>query len=155
MRTGILAALTLVLAPRIDIAILVGVSLSLGIHAWREMRPRVDIWIDGDEFHIRPWGVLWFGSTPALEQELLERLPVEDDAPDIVVIHLGGLGRIDLTGALGLKQLREDARVAGLETRFVEVPPHAERILRSVLGPTEEEPAGHADTDTDADHPPA
>jgi SulP family sulfate permease len=133
--------LTLVLAPRIDIAILVGVSLSLGIHAWREMNPRVETWVEGDVLHMRPFGVLWFGSTPALERELLERLPLAADAPDIVHLHLQSLGRIDLTGALGLKQLKEDAELAGLEVHFVEVPPHAERIMSSVIGPPTEDPA--------------
>lgn len=120
--------LTLLLAPRVDQAILVGVVLSLGIHAWREMSPRCDSWVEDGVLHIRPQGVLWFGSAAALEEEILSLLPL-DEGPDSVRIHLRGLGRIDLSGALRLRQIVEDAERAGLSVEMVEVPPHARRIL--------------------------
>ena len=127
-------ALTLILSPRVDQAVLLGVVLALGVHAWREMQPRINSWVEGDTLHIRPEGVLWFGSAPELEEDafaLLER----DDGTTRIVFHLGALGRIDYTGALGLKQLQEDADRAGIPVEFVECPVHAERILRRVLGP--------------------
>ncbi|MBT8477976.1 MAG: sodium-independent anion transporter, partial [Gemmatimonadetes bacterium] len=37
-------ALTLILAPRIELAVVIGILLSLGIHAWREMKVRCDSW---------------------------------------------------------------------------------------------------------------
>ncbi len=121
-------ALTLLLSPRVDQAILIGVLLSLGIHAWREMSPRCDSWVEGGVLHIRPHGVLWFGSAAALEEEIMALLPGEG-GPESVRIHLRGLGRIDLSGALGLRQIMEDAERAGLTVEMVEVPPHAQRIL--------------------------
>jgi SulP family sulfate permease len=124
---------TLVLSPRVDQAVLLGVILALGIHAWREMRPKMVSWVEGDTLHIRPEGVLWFGSAPEVEEEafaLLER----DDGTTRIVFHLSGLGRIDYTGALGLKQLMADADRAGIEVQFADVPSHAERILQRVLG---------------------
>jgi SulP family sulfate permease len=124
--------LTLLLAPRVDQAILVGVLLSLGIHAWREMSPRCESWVDGDVLHIRPQGVLWFGSAAALEEELLALLPL-GDGPNSVQLHLRGLGRIDLSGALGLLQIVEDAEAAGVTVQFREVPSHAERIMGRVF----------------------
>jgi len=124
---------TLILSPRVDQAVLLGVVLALGVHAWREMRPRMHSWVEGDILHIRPEGVLWFGSAPELEEEafaLLER----DDGTTRIVFHLSALGRIDYTGALGLKQLKEDADRAGIPVEFRDIPGHAERIMGKVLG---------------------
>ena len=127
-------AFTLLLAPRVDQAVLLGVVLALGVPAWRVLQPRLNGWEDGDTLHIRPEGVLWFGSAPELEEEafaLLER----DDGTTRIVFHLSALGRIDYTGALGLKQLKADADRAGIPVEFLDVPSHAERIMRKVLGP--------------------
>jgi SulP family sulfate permease len=136
--------LALLLAPRLDQAVLVGVVLSLGVHAWREMKPRLETWTEGDTLHVRPEGVLWFGSAHVVERALLDLLG-RDERPTRVALHLRGLGRIDLSGALGLQQLVDDARLAGVAVELVEVPAHAERILGRVLGwvrPVEPPPAG-------------
>ncbi|MDP2959134.1 MAG: SulP family inorganic anion transporter, partial [Longimicrobiales bacterium] len=125
--------LALVLAPRLDQAVLVGIVLSLGVHAWREMKPRLETWTEGDTLHARPEGVLWFGSAHVVERALLDLLG-RDERPTRVALHLRGLGRIDLSGALGLQQLIDDARLAGVAVELVEVPAHAERILERVLG---------------------
>ena len=126
-------AFTLLLAPRVDQAILLGVVLALGVHAWREMQPELEHWVEGENLHIRPEGVLWFGSAPELEQEAFALL-ARDDGTTRIVFHLEALGRIDYTGALGLKQLRDDAHAAGIDVEFEGVPGHAERIFRKVLG---------------------
>jgi len=139
--------MTVILAPRIDQAVLVGVVLSLGVHAWREMKPRLETWTEGDTLHARPEGVLWFGSAHVVEQALLDLLS-QNERPTRVAIHLRGLGRIDLSGALGLQQLIDDARLAGVEVELVDVPAHAERILGRVLGwvrPSEAPRAGAED----------
>jgi SulP family sulfate permease len=125
--------LALVLAPRIDQAVLVGIALSLAVHAWREMRPIIETWTEGDTLHVRPEGVLWFGSAHVVERSLMDILG-RDERPSRVALHLGALGRIDLSGALGLRQLVDDAQLAGIRVELVEVPAHAERILGSVLG---------------------
>ncbi|GMV05096.1 MAG: sodium-independent anion transporter [Gemmatimonadota bacterium] len=132
--------LALVMAPRLDQAVLLGILMSLGVHAWREMKPHVEMWEDGDTLHVRPQGVLWFASAHVLEHAILNILG-QDEPPGRVKLHLGGLGRIDLSGALGLSQLLEDARRAGVEVELVDVPPHADRILGSVVG-WSREPAG-------------
>lgn len=124
--------LALLLAPRIDQAVLVGVVLSLSIHAWREMRPQVTTWAEGAVLHVRLEGVLWFGSAHVVEQALMDILG-RDQRPMQVVLHLGGLGRVDLSGALGLQELRERARLAGVTVELADVPAHAERILERVL----------------------
>jgi SulP family sulfate permease len=93
---------------------------------------------EGTTLHLELKGVLWFGSAPLLERALLMHL---EGFPHVkeVVLNLGGLGRIDLTGAMVLKQLREDVERSGTTFRFREVPGHACRILRQVLGWTPEE----------------
>ncbi len=123
---------TLLLAPRVDQAVLLGVVLALGVHAWREMRPRLHSWVEGETLHIRPEGVLWFGSAPELEEDAFDLLN-RDDGTIRIAFHLGSLGRIDYTGALGLKQLKADADAAGIEVEFIGIPSHAERIMGKVL----------------------
>ena len=125
-------AFTLILAPRVDQAVLLGVILALGVHAWREMQPSLEHWIEGDTLHIRPEGVLWFGSAPELEEEAFALL-ARDDGTTRIAFHLSALGRIDYTGALGLKQLQADADAANIGVEFIDVPMHARRIMGRVL----------------------
>ena len=49
------------------------------------------------------------------------------------MLDLGGLGRIDVTGALVLRNLRKNLEAAGLSVEFTNVPSHAERVLKEVL----------------------
>lgn len=126
-------ALTLALAPHVEQAILVGIVLALAVHLWRELGPPMEWWTEGETLHARPCGVLWFATAPAVEAELARLLSAAEGVRR-VVIHLGGLGRVDLTGALVLRQVLRDARAAGLEAELADVPPHAYRILGRVLG---------------------
>ena len=50
-----------------------------------------------------------------------------------LAIHLGGLGRIDLTGALALEQILLDIREAGLQVEIRDVPEQTRRIAGRVL----------------------
>ncbi len=130
--------LTLGLAPRVDHAVVLGMGAALVVHVLREMRPGSETRTVENTVHLHPKGVLWYGSAPRMERALLDELADAEDA-DRVVIHLGGLGRIDLSGALVLEQIVDDARKAGLDTRVKDVPPHARRILHRVLGWTPED----------------
>lgn len=126
--------LTLVLAPHIEQAVLVGILLALGVHVWREMEAKVDHWEDGNTLHLEPHGVLWFGSAPQLEQVLMHHVTDRDhEEIHTLVLHMGSLGRIDMNGAMVLEQIMEEAMDAGLDVRLADVPYHAERILRSVV----------------------
>ena len=126
-------ALTLILSPRIDLAVLIGILLALGIHAWREMQVRCDSWHEDTTFHLAPRGVLWFGSAPQMQSSFMRELEEGHDM-DHVVLHLGGLGRIDLSGALMLKDFRDEMAAGGIEIELAGVPYHARRILRRTLG---------------------
>jgi len=123
--------LTLALAPRIDIAVLIGVVLAVAHHLRREQRLVYEYWIDADSLHFKPKGVLWFGSAPAVEDKLVSLL---SDYPDIRVIqiHLDGLGRIDLSAAMMLDHFRAEVRKTGLEVELLNVPPMAKSWVERV-----------------------
>ena len=118
--------LTLLLAPRIDYAILSGVGLAVAIHLWREQGLVVRWCCEGDTLTITPLGVLWFGSAFQLEASLSDAL-AEHPQANILSLDLGGLGRIDLSGALAVQQLLVDAGEAGLGVALENVPPFAEK----------------------------
>ena len=90
--------LVLALAPHVEEAILVGILMAGAIHLLRQVRLDVTTRREDDTLHVEPHGNLWFGSAHALEDELLALLASERDVSRMV-IHCGGLGRIDLTGA--------------------------------------------------------
>lgn len=124
--------LTLALAPRVDHAVVLGIVLAAGVHLWRELPLAFRYWFEDETLHLKPRGVLWFGSAPIVEDHFLDLLSRHEEAERLVV-HMEGLGRVDLTGALLLQRLVEDAESAGLDTRLASVPAHAHRILGSVL----------------------
>ena len=57
----------------------------------------------------------------------------ETPTAEALIIHLDGLGRIDVSGALGLRAVLEQAEEAGLHTTVTDVPPQARKIIRRVL----------------------
>ena len=82
--------------------------------------------------HVHPRGVLYYASAPSLEDSV-GRLLHEHQAATRLVVHLDGLGRIDLTGALALRNLLIDAREAGLDVRVVDVPLQAAKTVERTL----------------------
>jgi SulP family sulfate permease len=65
---------------------------------------------------LRPEGVLWFGSAARLEETFIRLLGAHQAATKLQV-QLGSLGRIDMTGALALRRLLQEAREAGCSWR--------------------------------------
>lgn len=125
-------ALCLLLSPRVEQAVLLGVLISLAAHVWRERLAAFDIEMDGRTLRIDARGVLWFASAPRLQEQILSELAEATDV-DEVVIDLSGLGRIDLTGALVLRRILDEVGAVGVRGSLVEVPPHAARILDNVI----------------------
>lgn len=123
---------TLVLAPRIDIAVVLGVGLAVGVHLVRELKVDVQFEFRDETLRLAPKGVMFFASTPGLADALIDHLA---DHPETtrLIIDLGGVGRIDYTGAEALQALVSDARAAGLEVECVAVPPHAQKLVASML----------------------
>jgi len=124
---------TLATAPRVERGVVVGVALSLGIHLWRELRLEMETWIRGDTLHVRPQGVLYFASAPSLEVRVMAAIAEHREVRRIVV-HLDQLGRLDLTGALVLRSLVEDAERSGASVKFEGTQPQSRRLVEAVLG---------------------
>jgi SulP family sulfate permease len=123
---------TLLLAPRVERGLLLGVGAALAVHLWRELRVRVPMRLEGECLHLWPQGVLYFGSAPGLE-ETFNRVIGENAGVTKVVVHLRGLGRVDLTGALMLRDLVEDARASGVTVEIREAAGQSAVLLARVL----------------------
>jgi len=124
--------LTLLLSPRVDQAVILGILTAVGVHLWREFDLKVVHWSEGDTLFVRPEGVLWFGSAEMLKQDVLD-LVAEFDGVRRLVIDLERVGRVDLTASLALEHLVEQTREAGLQTDVIAVHPVTARALRRVL----------------------
>lgn len=121
-------ALTLLLSPRIEQAVLVGIALSLAVHLVRELSLRLEVEASGGALRIRPVGVLWFATANDLHERMIGLLERHPDAQR-VRLELDALGRIDLTGAMTLGHLLDDVRSAGLAVEVHGVPPQARGLL--------------------------
>ena len=123
------ALATLVLAPRVDLAILVGVFVAAAVHIFREAsRTRVTTKYEAPELEIGPGGVLFYGSAAALEEALSAELVAHPEA-ERLTLDLSHLGRIDHSGVIMLQEFARDARDAGLEVVTTNVPRHAAGII--------------------------
>ena len=107
---------------------------------WRELKPEHTVRKEGSEVYLELGGVLWFGSGPILEKAVLHSLDRAGEV-DAVVLDLHGLGRVDVTGALVLRQLRRNVEKAGLSVRFINAPIHAHRVLGEIVEWEPEDPA--------------
>ncbi|MEM1418734.1 MAG: SulP family inorganic anion transporter [Myxococcota bacterium] len=132
-------ALTLGLAPRIDLAVLGGVALAIAVHVWRELSVDVRVRRDGETLRLIPEGVIWYASANQFRQALAAAVAEHQDAEE-VVLDLRSVGRIDLTGALALKELADGLR-EDFRWRVEGQPEHAVRILERVCPTLLEAPA--------------
>lgn len=124
---------TLALAPRVERGVIVGVGTALAVHLWRELMVRVPSRLEGTSLHLWPSGVLYFGSAPGMERTVNELIAAHPQVTRVVV-HLGGLGRVDLTGALTLRDLVDEARASGVEVEIRGAAARPARLLTRVLG---------------------
>jgi SulP family sulfate permease len=131
---GVVTAVsTLVLAPRVERGVVLGVAAALAVHLWREMRVPVPADVENDVLHLRPSGVLYFGSAPAVERAINAAI-VQHPGVTRVVLHLDAVGRLDLTGALMLRDLVEEAVAGGRSFSIRGAGEHAAPLLSRVLG---------------------
>jgi SulP family sulfate permease len=124
-------ALTLLLAPHIEYAVIAGIALALAIHAWRETTCEVDAEVRGRVLHLMPRGVVWFASATGFRRRMAE-LIAEHREIDAVVIELSRLGRVDLTGAHMLRDVADTAKEAGVAVSFLGGPKRAQTLLARV-----------------------
>jgi len=126
---------TLAVAPRVERGVLVGIALSLLVHLLRELRIDARVWTEGTELHVRPQGVLWFGAAQGLQDAVVAELAVHRDA-ERLVLHLDGLGRLDITGAIALRAIIDEGRRSGVKCELEGVQPRDRRLVdRAVRAP--------------------
>jgi len=139
-------ALTLVLAPHLEKAIVVGVVLSLGLFLYRTMRPRfaeLSLHADGtfrdaerNNLECSPVlsvlrfdGSLYFANAGYFESQVLENVASK---PDIryVILDLEGINQIDATGEEVIRTLRERLKTGGVDLLLTRVKGQAMRIFK-------------------------
>jgi SulP family sulfate permease len=121
---------TMASAPRVERGVLVGVGLAVAVHLWRELRLHVPAELTDDgTLHVRPQGVLYYASAPALQDRLVD-VVARHPAAGRMVLHLNGLGRIDLSGMLTVRAIIDDL---GLPVTVADVPEHSRRLVSRVL----------------------
>lgn len=123
--------LTLLLAPRIDVAVLVGIGLAIAVHLWQEMRLNVTQHAEAEVLSVELEGVLWFGSVPTCEEVFRQLLPPPKGIHTLIV-KAHGLGRLDVSGAMVLARALQDARAYGLNASVQGLQPHMQRVLERV-----------------------
>jgi SulP family sulfate permease len=123
--------LTLVMAPRIELAVVAGVGGAVALHLWREREVVLQTHRDGAVLRVRPFGVVWFGSAPALRQAISDALAEADT--ERLELDFSGLGRLDLSGALVVQALVVLAEARGTDVVLLDVPPPLTRVLDRIL----------------------
>jgi SulP family sulfate permease len=125
-------AVSLLAAPEVQWGVVAGVATALAVHLWRELRLDVEIWREGGTLHVRPQGVLYFGSAPGLETQVLSEIASHPEL-DRVALELQRLGRIDITGALVLRGISRDLGRGGVAVSLSGVQPQWRRLVESVF----------------------
>jgi SulP family sulfate permease len=122
----------LVLAPRLDLAVVLGVGVAILVHLWRELNLQVPTDYADGVLNVRPSGVLYFASAPGLENSVNTLLADHPETRQLRV-HLDGLGRLDVSGAIALRSLLQETREAGISAEVCTVPPQLRRVVLRVL----------------------
>lgn len=126
--------LTLAFAPHLEVGILSGITLSIGLYLYRAMRPRLvevarheDGTLRDREAHGLPNsdsvavfrfdGDLFFANAGYLEGKLINLLA---DRPSlkVVVLDLESVDRVDATGEAALRRIAERLQTSGIDCYF-------------------------------------
>lgn len=139
--TGTFVA-TLAFAPNVERGVVLGVVLAIGFHLYEETRVDHEHELADDTIVIRPTGVVWFASTPALE-DVFRTAVADHHGATAVTIDFINCGRLDYSGAATLADVIADLTSDGLEVTIVNIPPHAARELALFLGGSHRVPHLH------------
>ncbi len=120
--------LTLVMTPRIDYAVVLGISLAVFTHLYREAQLGVTVERDGGHVTIRFDGVLWFGSLQALERAL-QRLEEDLAGVERVVLDTSRLGRVDFSALMLLYDAERRLSDQGLDVSITGLHGRGEMIM--------------------------
>ena len=128
---GTLAS-TIVMAPRVERGLLIGFGLAIAVHLSRELNVNVVTLRTGTLLIVRPSGVLWFATVPQVERMMRQQL-AKHRSINAVVIDLGGVGRIDYSGAAGLSRVLADRISHIAQVSVAGVPDNASSAVRAEL----------------------
>ncbi|MGQ0632778.1 MAG: SulP family inorganic anion transporter [Sporichthyaceae bacterium] len=123
---------TLALAPRLDLAVMIGIGASLAVFLWRALQLDIDVVATDDLLVLTPRGVLWFGTAQRIGTAINEALVAHPSARRLE-LDLRGLGRIDTTGALALSTVLRTARESGIEAELVGIPKQSQALTQRIL----------------------
>ncbi len=123
---------TLVLSPHVEQGVFVGVALSIVVHLWRELHVKTELWTEDDVLHVTPQGVLWFGAAQVLQDAILDALAGHPEARGLV-LHLDAIGRLDITGAMALRAVLDEARRSEMSAEVVGVQERDRRLVDGVV----------------------
>ena len=122
------ALMVLAFEPRIDVAVVVGVVLSLFVHLAREGHVTFRTEIEGDRGRVRVAGVLWFATAAQLEDEVRDAWHRHREV-QLWVIDLNHVGLVDVDAAVSLGRLRAEAAEVGVTLEVRGGDPRTERRL--------------------------
>jgi SulP family sulfate permease len=123
--------LTLLLAPRVDYAVVIGIGAAIAVHLYREMRLDISSSEEDGVLTITLAGVLWFGSTHHLENYWRDLKPLPASISELR-IDTTALGRTDLGGAMLVNELVREAEELGLATEVRGQDARVRKLLRRV-----------------------
>ena len=124
---GTLAA-TLAFAPRVERGVLVGIGLALAVHLYRELYVTVEANRSDDVLTVAPQGVLWFASVPQIDRLIRSEIASHAEVRT-VVIDMGGVGRLDYSGAVALARIVNELAAAGTPVEVINVLPGAAKAV--------------------------
>jgi SulP family sulfate permease len=120
---------TLVMAPRIDLGVVIGIAVAAFTHIVREARSAsIECRYENFTLEVKPSGVLFYGSAARLNREITALVAQHPDCKEIV-LDLHRLGRIDYSGVSMLLDSASQAEHGGLTVRFTQIPQHALRLF--------------------------
>jgi len=126
---------TLLLAPHLDLGILIGAALAIALYLYRTMKPRVallgrhpdgtlrDVQVHPDlptsrnVIALRFDASLYFANAAHFEQAVLDALAAEPGAKYVLIVA-NGINRMDATGEEIVRHLVERLRAAGVVMVF-------------------------------------
>lgn len=127
-------AATLLFAPRVEYAIMLGVALTLIHHFARPLRISTP-----DNVTVRPEGLLWIGSHKVLSAQLHEAVD-ESDAAEIT-IDLGAQPTIDASVVDIISDVATHLADSGRTLSWANSPEGADALLTAALDRSDQQPA--------------
>ncbi len=126
-------SLTVLFAPQIQWAVLIGVLLVIAAHLRRERKLVIDHRMVEATLHLQPIGLLHFGSVQRFEETVRELLRAHRGQVEHLIVHLDQVGRTDVTGALVLRRLLREAAGVGMSVEVDGLTSTSRKIIGRVL----------------------